>query len=228
MHRPKKHDFDNVFKDLTFCAECGHRMTLMMKPLKSGPTPLIRCTHHYTNPEDCKHNHAIYYEDLYCEVLKRVRSIASKMQSGELLERIQKQRTKRVKTDKLIAEQAKASKRLTVLKRIIKKLYEDFAADLLEPDSYHSMLTEYTNEQKQITARLAVIEAELGTESNDEQNVQKLKAVLDEYLNIETLTANMLNQLIERIEIGHAVKVDGCRQQEITIVYRFIGTADEI
>lgn len=150
------------------------------------------------------------------------------MQSGELLERIQKQRTKRVKTDKLIAEQAKASKRLTVLKRIIKKLYEDFAADLLEPDSYHSMLTEYTNEQKQITARLAVIEAELGTESNDEQNVQKLKAVLDEYLNIETLTANMLNQLIERIEIGHAVKVDGCRQQEITIVYRFIGMADEI
>ena len=227
-HRPKKHDFDNVFKDLTFCAECGHRMTLMMKPLKSGPTPLIRCTHHYTNPEDCKHNHAIYYEDLYGEVLKRVRSIASKMQSGELLERIQKQRTKRVKTDKLIAEQAKASKRLTVLKRIIKKLYDDFAADLLEPDSYHSMLTEYTNEQKQITARLAVIEAELGTESNDEQNVQKLKAVLDEYLNIETLTANMLNQLIERIEIGHAVKVDGCRQQEITIVYRFIGTADEI
>ena len=115
-----------------------------------------------------------------------------------------------------------------MLKRIIKKLYEDFATDLLDSESYHSMLTEYTNEQKKITARLAVIEAELGTEGNDEQHVQKLKAVLDEYLNIETLTANMLSQLIERIEIGHTVKVDGCRRQEITIVYRFIGTADEI
>ena len=203
-------------------------MTLMMKPLKAGPTPLIRCTHHYTNPEDCKHNHAIYYDDLYGEVLKRIRGIASKIQSGELLERIQKQSTKRIKTDKLIAEQTKLNKRLTVLKRIIKKLNEDFAADLLDLENYHSMLTEYTNEQKQITARLAVIEAELGTEGNDEQKVQKLKTVLDEYLNIETLTANMLNQLIERIEIGHTVKVDGCRQQEITIVYRFIGTADEI
>ena len=127
-----------------------------------------------------------------------------------------------------IAEQTKANKQLTVLKRIIKKLYEDFAADLLDSESYHSMLTEYTNEQKQISARLAVIEAELGAEGNDEQNEQKLKVVLDEYLNIETLTANMLNQLIERIEIGHTVKVDGCRQQEITIVYRFIGTTDEI
>ncbi len=35
-HKPRKHDFDNVFKDLTFCAECGYRMTLMMKPLKAG------------------------------------------------------------------------------------------------------------------------------------------------------------------------------------------------
>ena len=203
-------------------------MTLMMKPLKAGPAPLIRCTNHYSNPNDCKHNHAIYYDDLYAEVLKRIQGIANRLESGELLERIQKKTEKRVKADKLMAEQAKINKRLTVLKKIIKKLYEDFASDLLDSEIYHSMLTEYTQEQRQLTARLAVIEAGLGSTSNDEQNVQKLKTVLDEYLNIETLTANMLNQLIEQIEIGHTVKVGGCRQQEITIVYRFIGTADEI
>lgn len=227
-HRPKKHNFDNVFKDLTFCAECGHRMTLMMKPLKAGPTPLIRCTNHYSNPEQCKHNHYIYYDVLYAEVLKRIQGIAGRMESGELLERIRKKTAKRVKADKLIAEQAKINKRLTVLKKIIKRLYEDFASDLLDSDSYHSMLTEYTQEQKQLTAKLVIIETELNSTGSDEQNVQKLKAVLDEFLNVETLTANMLNRLIERIEIGHTVKVDGCREQEITIVYRFIGTADEI
>ncbi len=227
-HRPKKHNFDNVFKDLTFCAECGRRMTLMMKPLKSGPTPLIRCTNHYSNPEQCKQNHYIYYDALYAEVLKRIRDIAGRMESGELLECICKKTAKHVKADKLIAEQAKINKRLTVLKKIIKKLYEDFASDLLDSDSYHSMLTEYTQEQKQLTAKLAIIETELNSTENDEQNVQKLKAILDEFLNVETLTANMLNRLIERIEIGHTVKVDGCHEQEISIVYRFIGTADEI
>ena len=115
-----------------------------------------------------------------------------------------------------------------MLKKIVKKLYEDFASDLLDSESYHSMLTEYTQEQKQLAARLAVIDTELNCTDNDEQHVQKLKTVLDEYLNVETLTANILNQLIERIEIGHTVKVNGCRQQEITIVYRFIGAADEI
>ena len=227
-HRPKKHSYDNVFRDLTFCAECGRHMTLMMKPLKAGPTPLIRCTNHYSNPDQCKHNHYIYYDDLYAEVLKRVRCIASRIESGELLERIQKRSTKRVRTNKLIAEQCKTNKRLTVLKRIIKKLFEDFAADLLDSESYQSMLIEYTQEQKQLIVRLAVIDSELNSAIDDTQNVQKLKAVLDEYLNVETLTANMLNQLIERIEIGHTVKVNGCRQQEITIVYRFIGTAGEI
>ena len=201
-------------------------MTLMMKPLKAGPAPLIRCTNHYSNPDQCKHNHYIYYDNLYAEVLKRIQGIANRLESGELLERIQKKTEKRVKADKLMAEQAKINKRLTVLKKIIKKLYEDFASDLLDSESYHSMLTEYTQEQKQLTARFAVIDTELNRTSHDEQNVQKLKAVLDEYLHVETLTANMLNQLIERIEIGHTVKVDGCRQQEITIVYRFIGTAD--
>lgn len=225
-HRPKKHNFDNVFRDLTFCAECGHRMTLMMKPLKAGLTPVIRCTNHYNNPDKCKHNHYIYYDVLYAEVLKRIQGIAKRVESGELLRSIQKQIARQVKTDKLEAEKLKITKRLQVLKKIVKKLYEDFASDLLDTDSYHSMLTEYTQEQKKITARLAVIEIELIRKESHTQNVEKLKAVLDEYLHVETLDANMLNQLIERIEIGRLVKVDGCKQQEITIVHRFVGTAD--
>ena len=70
------------------------------------------------------------------------------------------------------------------------------------------------------------IENELSSTGQEEQNVEKLRKVLSEYLDIDTLTANMLNQLIERIEIGHTVKVNGCRQQEITIVYRFIGMTE--
>ena len=227
-HRPKKHSFENVFKDLTFCAECGHRMTLMMKPLKAGPTPLIRCTNHYSKPEQCKHNHYIYYDDLHEEVMQRVQAIVNKIESGELLTWIQKKSDKRLKTDNLLAEKKKIDKRIVTLKKIIRMLYEDFASDLLDTGNYHSLLAEYTEERKQLNARLAAIETELSRAEDDEQNVQKLKAVLDEYPTIDTLTANILNQLIERIEIGHAVKVNGCRQQEITIVYRFIGAEHQI
>ena len=46
-------------------------------------------------------------------------------------------------------------------------------------------------------------------------------------LTIEELTETMVNQLIERIEIGHSQKVNGVKQQEITIVYRFVGKVED-
>ena len=93
---------------------------------------------------------------------------------------------------------------------------------------YNAALAEYTKEQNQLTTRLSCIDVELNKQNDYETDVEKLKEVLDEYLTMEHLTETIVNQLIERIEIGHPVKVDGVRQQEITIVYRFIGRVEEV
>ena len=113
------------------------------------------------------------------------------------------------------------------MKKIIRKLYEDFAEDLLDSESYHEMLSEYTQEQKKLSARLSMIDVELNSQEEYEKSVEKLKSVLEEYLTIEELTETMVNQLIERIEIGHSQKVNGIKQQEITIVYRFVGKVED-
>ena len=115
-----------------------------------------------------------------------------------------------------------------MLKKIIRKLYEDFASELLDSEGYHELLAEYAKEQKQLTTRLTSIDVELNKQNDYEADVKKLKEVLDEYLTMEHLTETLVNQLIERIEIGHPVKVDGVRQQEITIVYRFVGRVEEV
>ena len=69
---------------------------------------------------------------------------------------------------------------------------------------------------------------EINKQNDCAADVQKLKEVLDEYLTMEHLTETIVNQLIERSEIGHPVKVDGVRRQEITIVYRFVGRVEEV
>lgn len=226
-HRGRKYDFDNVFSDLVFCSECGHHMTLMMKPLKTGPAPLIHCRNHYSNPDQCKHNHYIYYDDLYEAVLKRVQRIAQQMGSETLLECIQKRTDTHSKEDKLTAEQTRINKRLGVLKKVIKKLYEDFASDLLDSENYHSMLTDYTQEQKRLIDRLTVIENHLNPTIDNNQTLDEIKVWLDAYLHIETLTTELLNRLIDKIEVGHITKADGTQQQEITIVYRFCNMSNE-
>ena len=202
-------------------------MTMMMKPLKDGLHPMIRCVNHFSKPEECRHNHYIYYEDLYAEVLRRIQCLTERIESGELLKQLQKQKQAQKNLNKLKEEQNKIHRRLQMLKKIIRKLYEDFAEDLLDSESYHEMLSEYTQEQKKLSVRFSMIDVELNSQEDYEKSVEKLKSVLEEYLTIEELTETMVNQLIERIEIGHSQKVNGVKQQEITIVYRFVGKVED-
>jgi len=224
-HRPKKHEIDNVFKSLVFCSDCGNRMTFEIKSRKYLKREILICRYHFRNPEKCKHYNYIYYEDLYDTVLDRIQKVAKGIESGELMRSVRKQAVKQNKSDKLEAEKTKIQSRLTKLNKITKKLYEDFACELLDTDSYHKMLNDYQQEQKQLIQRSSVIQNELDKKDEYTENLQKLKDMIHMYLNIDKLTANMLNQLIEKIEIGHTVKVNGSTQQEINIIYRFVGTA---
>ncbi|MEA5144121.1 MAG: recombinase family protein [Oscillibacter sp.] len=223
-HRPKKHDFENVFKSLVFCAECGSRMTFEIKSRKYLKREMLICRYHFRDSVKCPHNNYIYYQGLYDTVLERIQSLAKNIESGDLIRRVRSQAMKQGKRDKLETEKAKIQNRLSMLGKITKKLYEDYACDLLDTGSYHKMLNDYQLEQKQLTERSGVIQRELDKKDEYTENLQKLSETIGAYLNIEKLTANMLNQLIERIEISHPVKADGATQQEINIIYRFVGT----
>ena len=226
-HRPKQYDFDDAFRSIVYCAECGSRLNWMMKTTKAGKSPILRCVNHFRTPEKCRHNHMIYYDDLYAHVVERVRALTKKVDSGELLKHIRKEKQRRGKKDRLTAEREKINKRLAVLKRVIRRLYEDMGSELMPAEDYREMLAEYSKEQKTLHERLAVIEARLSETENDEQSVAKLKAVLDELQDEKELSGAMLSRLIERIEIGHTVKMGRCNQQEVTIYYRFIGAVEE-
>ena len=224
-HRAKKHEYDNVFRDLVYCAECGTRLTWMTKQRKSGNAPLLRCMNHFHNAEECRHNHFVYYEDLYAEVLARIKALSGQIDSGKLLKQLEKQRLKRAKKDKLASERTKIHKRLEALTKVIKRLYEDYAGDMVSMKDYQLLLKEYNREQKKLNDRLTVIGTRLNG-TKDRESVEKLKAVLDEYFDRDVLTPTLLVKLIERIEIGHIEKNGVNQEQEITIYYRFIGEAE--
>lgn len=228
-HRPQKHSFDNVFRNLAFCAECGHRMMLVMKPQRRGGIkPVLRCTNHFTNPEQCKHNHSIIYDELYREVQCRVQTLRDQIENGELMEQLQKKNAKERNTVKLLAERKRVEIRMASMKKIIRKLYEDYVCDLLDPDTYQSLLNDYMREQKKLTDKCAFLETRSSAPVNTETSIQKLKAVFDSNSSGATMTALMLNQVIERIEVSHIEKVGGQPTRKISIVYRFIGDYEDI
>ena len=226
-HHTRRNRFDRAFGDLVYCAECKEHMSWMMKPVKGGEMPVLRCMNHFQHPSKCTHHHQVYYDDLYEQVTERVRTLAERIDSGELLKHLRKQAKKRTRTDRLATEREKIHKRLEALKRIIKRLYEDMADEVMPAADYREMLTEYSKEQKTLHERLAVIEAKLNETTDEVQNMERLKDLMESVMTEKKLTGEVLSQLIERIEIGHIVKVGSCKQQEITIYYRFIGAVDD-
>lgn len=72
---------------------------------------------------------------------------------------------------------------------------------------------EYQAEQTALASKIDEIQSQL----------EKLQEAIRDCLDIQELTPLMLNKLIDRIEIDSQEVVDGQRQQEIRIVWRFAG-----
>lgn len=51
-------------------------------------------------------------------------------------------------------------------------------------------------------------------------------AAVKKYTRVKKLTARMLNELIDHIEVYHAEKINGIKTQRITIYYNCIGSID--
>jgi hypothetical protein len=126
---------------------------------------------------------------------------------------------------KAVAEKEKAEKRMVALSKLMKKLYEDHIAGILDVDSYRLFLSDYQRERQELCGKLSVICKEIGKRGERDKGFEQLRAVAGEFLNSKTLTAVMLNKLIERIEVGRPRKEHGAIKQEINIIYRFISIA---
>lgn len=140
-----------------------------------------------------------------------------------LMKLIRQKSAGNTKADKLVAEKSKAEKWLNELSRLLRKLFEDNAKGLLDNRNYEVMMGEYQAEQATLTGKLAEIEAQLAERSDYFGQLEKLQGAVSDCLNIQQLTPLILNKLIDRVEVGSQELVDGQRQQEIRIVWRFAG-----
>jgi len=68
-----------------------------------------------------------------------------------------------------------------------------------------------------------VLDAKLEQQIDYQANAEQLRVAISDYLNVDTLTPLILNKLIEKIQVGHAEKVNGQMVQEIVIAWRLAG-----
>ena len=98
--RAKNHNFENIFKDRVFCAECGTPMVMIAKQNRDkSKKTLLKCFNHYINPTECTHYHSIIYEDLNDEVLTRIQAVLEAVKTSPVFEKLQEKYVEQLKTE---------------------------------------------------------------------------------------------------------------------------------
>ena len=226
--RPLKTGVCHVFAGLLRCADCG--WSLSFNGNNHGRR-YYRCTQYCAHGAEICTSHHISYDLLYGVILGRLQYWLREVRenSDAILERLLQSSDKQRKAEMRHAEKElqKAVKRKVELDNLFAKMYEGRAAGQLDENNYTMLSDRYRNEQQLGNERVETLRAKQEQSEQDRQGAEQWLALIKKYEAIDELTAPLLNELIDKIEVHQARKDEnGEKIKEIEIHYRFVGKID--
>ena len=199
---------DYLFKGLLRCYDCKGYIGIR-SPDKNGNI-YGRCQRYgrYGKFDVCSPHNFNYqvFEESMILVLKeickeysnkkRLEEIAKKSKSKEDKESDLKNRLKTYET-----QIQKETRKLELL-------YEDRLSEIITVDSYIENANRIKNEVKEYQERIKEIQQELSGGENSKNKDEKLNNLVDEFLNIEKPTKEIIREFIDKIEIHSDKQVD--------------------
>ena len=121
----------------------------------------------------------------------------------------------------------KAEKRRAEVDRAFVKLYEDWAAERITEYNFNMLSQKYQTEQEELEEKIQTLKTNMNTVRETAENAEKWIELIKKVGYPKELNAELLNTLIEKILIHEATKDEfGTRNQDIEIIYRFVGKID--
>ncbi len=231
--RQMKDATTQIFAGLIRCADCGWSMSFARNANANNPFAYYVCGKHrayrYKGGECTRHY--LRYDVLYTYVLTRIQYWAVRAETDEekLLEELLKSgdRERAAAVKKQTAELKKAEKRKAELDKMFAKMYVDWAADRITESNFNMLSKRYQKEQEEQEQKIQDSKAKLAAEQQTVEDAQKWVELIKQIGVPKELTAELLNTLIEKIIVHEATEDDfGFRQQEIEIIFRFVGKID--
>ena len=98
-------------------------------------------------------------------------------------------------------EKDQINARITQLDSIIRCLYEDRVTGRITPERYDSLASDYEQEQLQLKSKLVELESQIDSVNLREKCIRKFMERAKEYIEMPTLTPELLRTFIRRIEV---------------------------
>ena len=105
-------------------------------------------------------------------------------------------------------------------------LYEDNVSGKISDERFSRMSRRYEDEQKELTEKIKQLRSEIEKQSSRTMTTDMFISLVRKYTRAKKLTPRMLNELVEKIEVFNAEKVNGVWEQRLRIHYNCVGTIE--
>lgn len=219
----------NMFSGLLVCADCGHNLHYHFN--QGNPEiKYFNCSNYKGNRGTCNSTHYVrvdFLEQVVLGEIHRLTKFASKYErqfAEAVMGHSQKaaQSERQAMQKEIYALQARDKELDTLFERI----YEDNVSGKISDERFARMSIKYEEEQKELTARLKELKAKLEKSASQSMTADMFINTVRKYTRAKKLTQQMLNELIQKIEVFNAEKVEGVWQQRLIIHYNCIGSIE--
>lgn len=232
--RPRQSKMKEVslFSGLLYCADCGFAMRcqVTVRKKKNGVKAYYEaymcgsysrsghtaCTTHYI-PK------SVLEEMVLSDIQARAWEVCVRERETIRYVTEQKQTQGRQEAAAIEKSAKTLKKRLAELERLIQSVYEDKVLGKIPEEVCVRLMTGYQSEQAEKSARLKSLEGKLAEYRKVQDDVREWAALMRQYRDADTLDRDMLLKLVDRIEVGEGYTVDGQKERDIRIYYKFVG-----
>ena len=224
--KPTRSGKKSIFSGLLFCYDCGEKMYFQSPVTDLKSKDHYRCSSYKHDTSLCT-SHYITDEVLQNIVLENIQKVISYMKSYEDLF-IQEQLAKSTQDEiKKISnskkELEKAKNRVIEIDNLFRHIYEDNVSGKITNDRFRNLSFNYDKEQQELKIKIEQLSKEIENTEKKDTDITQFISNVKKYTEITDLTPEILNELIEKILIHQAEKIDGKKVQEIDIYYRGVG-----
>ena len=195
-----------------------------VKDLKSKDH--YRCSSYKNDTSVCT-SHYISDKVLQVLVLENIQKVVSYMKNFEDLfikEQLAKSTQNELKQiSKNKKELERAKNRVIEINTLFQHIYEDNISGKLTDERFRNLSFNYDREQQELKIKIDQLSKQINNTEKKTTDLTQFISNVKKYTEITELTPEILNELIEKILVHQAEKVNGKKVQEIDIYYRGVG-----
>ena len=195
------------------------------KVYKSYVKEYYRCGQYVNKGKTACSCHTIRQEHICQTVLANLREYAklayvdeAKLVNRLFAENEQQNRIAAARYEKQIKQKSNRHKEIV---NLVQSLFEEKISGVLSENMFKQMIEKYEAEQAALEKEIENLNKELLEIRKVEMDISGWVAKIKKYLAIETLTREIVLELIDSIEISEVYILDGEKHQDIKITYRF-------